>query len=184
MIYVFTLVQGKIIEIHFSAMSKICGAKIQICKLIHAILSLHMCLFVISISIAITEQTYFHAFVFVMFQPYPNWNRFVGKGNFLCLIWTKCQAIMFIFCHLWHIICAVSSQELSKWPVARGRIIYFINFVLDLQISEVCFLSNLSTVLCTCILFCQQPFLVCDIFISINRVFAMGRAGHLCYLYI
>lgn len=39
---------------------------------------------------------------------------------------------------------SVGSQELFNWLMARGRITYFINFVLDLHlILKVCFLYNL-----------------------------------------
>lgn len=65
---------------------------------------------------------------------------------------------MFISSHWWNIMCSVSSQELFKWPMVRGRIMYYINFVLDLHlVLKVCLLSNLSTSLwtsSTCILFC------------------------------
>lgn len=48
-------------------------------------------------------------------------------------------------------MCAVCSQELFNWPVVRGRITYFINFVLDLhRVLKVRFLRNLLTFVYLC----------------------------------
>ena len=87
-------VQGKLIEIHFSTMGKICGAKIQTCKTVwvkyvHIKLALFWFLFIF-LFFQFNDLTYSYDFVFLMCQfPYANLNSSVRKGNLRCSFWTK-----------------------------------------------------------------------------------------------
>ena len=94
-IFIFNWVQGKLIEIHFSTMGKICGAKIQTCKTVwvkyvHIKLAIFWFLFIFFLFFQFNDLTYSYDFVFLMCQfPYANLNSSVRKGNLRCSFWTK-----------------------------------------------------------------------------------------------
>ena len=164
--------QGKFIEIHFSATGKICGANIQTCKLTQAIHFTRHVLDFISMPIVFTELTYFCGCDCHIPTHMLTRTDLLEKVISDAPVWTNYRTVIFIFCHLWNIMCAVCSQELFNWSVVRGRITYFINFVLDLHlVLKVCFLRNLLTFVYLSTFQSHNHFLY-DIFVSIYGAYA------------
>lgn len=96
---------------------KYLGLKFKPVSMFKLYMLLQKCLFMISISYAITESVYFHGCVCHIQNPYANWNSIVGKGNLWCLVWAKSEIIRFVFSDFWnnHAIWAVQSCSTGPW---------------------------------------------------------------------
>ena len=153
--------QGKLIEIHFSTMGKICGAKIQTCKTVwvkyvHIKLALFWFLFIF-LFFQFNDLTYSYDFVFLSYvnSHMLTWTVLLEKVTWDALLNKSVKLKYLLFFTSEIILSPVASQELFNLPWTRGHITYFINFVLDLHlILKVHFLRSLSISLHTWMLLC------------------------------